>query len=102
MSKQSISRAASSYPVYTYSTLDKWADVEYHRNAKGEWLPVVSGFNPLRDYIQEIEHILCTGKIGNHDTLCDLRTDLIRLDADFNRKNFDGLCSGKRWKGGKV
>jgi len=101
MSKQSISRAASTYPVCNYPTLDKWADMEYQKKSEGLWMQRNPGFNPLRRYIQEIETILFTGAIGNKDTLQDLRADLLKLEDDFNIKNLEGLYNGKRWEGGE-
>lgn len=102
MSKQSVSRAASTYPVYTYPILDKWADIEYQRKSEGLWMQRNPGFNPLRSYIQEIKTILTSGTVGNRDTLQELCNDLLKMEDDFNTKNLEGLCNGKRWEGGKV
>ncbi len=88
-----ISRAASGFPVCDYETLMKWSDIEYRKNAAGEWEPAqcLFCFNPIHKYIEQLDKILLTGEMGDHKTLCDLRADLSKLEEDFHKKNLAGL-----------
>lgn len=81
-----------------YPTLVKWSDPQYRMKDNGKIEFLQGGFNPLRDYILEIDRILITGDVSNARVLRNLRADLDTISNDFNRHTAKRLEKEAYWK----
>lgn len=77
--------------VDRFETLVPWHDIEMERRENGEFVTKPNGFDPLRNYVSELDEILITGKVKDIDTLRKLRKDLKELHDELLKVKLEGL-----------
>lgn len=85
------SHKALDQKVFSFETLVPWHDIEMERRESGEFVTKPNGFDPLRDYVSELDEILITGKVRDFDKLRELRKDLEELRDRFLKLKLEGL-----------
>ena len=85
------SHKALDCPLADFSALVAWHDIEMKKDINEAFVVRPDGFDILRDYIAELDHILITGKVSDFQVLRTMRNDLDITRKEFVKLKMEGL-----------
>lgn len=90
------SHKALNMPIGDIMTFHAWHDIELMESSNGEPVLRPHGCDPIRNYIEELDEILITGKVSDFDVLRGLRKDLDEIHRKFVQLKFEGWYESEK------